>query len=142
MTEGECKLVPSSNLHARKVARASRPWITGKMRLPLDPGLSKEERSRRAKTLFRLSEGQPTSESDDDTAAKKETGLKLYHDALKLNPVSPITLIEYANGLLMLEGEKKLKEATRMYEQATAVKPMDATEWLDVELARTELASN
>src|SRR5205085_12318128 len=36
MTEGECKLVPSSNLLARKVARASRSWITGKMRLPLE----------------------------------------------------------------------------------------------------------
>ena len=73
--------------------------------------------------------------------AKKETGLRLYEQALALNPSSIITLIEYANGLVMLEGEKKLKEATRLYEQAVALKPLDATEWLDCELARLELAS-
>jgi ABC-type nickel/cobalt efflux system permease component RcnA len=43
-------------------------------RLPLDPGLSPEERSRRAKTLFCLSEGQQTSESDEETPAKEDTG--------------------------------------------------------------------
>ena len=48
-------------------------------------------------------------------------------------------MIEYANGLVMLEGEKKLKEATRLYEQAAAAKPMDATERLDIELAKAEL---
>ena len=32
-----------------------------------------------------------------------------------------------------------MKEATRLYEQAAAWKPADATERLDVELARTQL---
>lgn len=71
--------------------------------------------------------------------AKKETGLKLFQEALKLNPSSPIAMIEYANGLVMLEGDKKMKEATRLYEQAAAAKPLDAMERLDVELARAEL---
>jgi tetratricopeptide (TPR) repeat protein len=71
---------------------------------------------------------------------KKEVGLKLFQDALKLNPDSPIGMIECANGLLMLEGEKKMVEATRLYEQAAAIKPMDATEWLDVALAKAQLA--
>jgi tetratricopeptide (TPR) repeat protein len=71
--------------------------------------------------------------------AKKEIGLKLFQEAIKINPVSPIALIEYANGLVMLEGEKKLKEATRLYQQAAASKPADATERLDVELAKAEL---
>ncbi len=39
----------------------------------------------------------------------------------------------------MLEGDKKMKEATRLYEQAAASKPMDALERLDVTLARAEL---
>ena len=39
----------------------------------------------------------------------------------------------------MLEGDKKMPEATKLYEQAAASQPMDATERLDVELARTEL---
>jgi tetratricopeptide (TPR) repeat protein len=71
--------------------------------------------------------------------AKKDVGLKLFQEALKINPASPIGMIEYANGLVMLEGEKKLKEATRLYEQAAASKPADATERLDVELAKVEL---
>ena len=71
--------------------------------------------------------------------AKKDIGLKLYQEALKLNPTSAIAMIEYANGMVMLEGDKKMKEATKLYEQAAASKPMDATERLDVEMAKAEL---
>jgi tetratricopeptide (TPR) repeat protein len=71
--------------------------------------------------------------------AKKETGLAMFQQALKLHPHSPIGLVEYANGLVMLEGEKKMREATRLYQQAAALQPLDAMERLDVELARTEL---
>jgi tetratricopeptide (TPR) repeat protein len=71
--------------------------------------------------------------------AKRETGLKLYQDALKLNPDSVIALIEYANGMVMLEGDRRMKEATKLYEQAAATKPMDAVERLDVDLAKAEL---
>jgi len=72
--------------------------------------------------------------------AKKDVGLRLFQDALKLNPGSAIAMVEYANGLVMLEGDKGMKEATRLYEQAAACKPVDAAERLDVELARTQLA--
>jgi tetratricopeptide (TPR) repeat protein len=71
--------------------------------------------------------------------ARKDAGLKLFQEALKLNPGSAIAMIEYANGLVMLEGDKKMKEATRLYEQAAACQPLDATERLDVEMARAEL---
>ena len=71
--------------------------------------------------------------------AKKEEGLKLFQEGLRLNPGSAIAMIEYANGLVMLEGDKRMKEATRLYEQAAATKPFDAMERLDVELARIEL---
>lgn len=71
--------------------------------------------------------------------ARKETGLKMFEQALKLHPHSPIGLIEYANGLVMLEGEKKMPEAARLYAQAAALQPVDASERLDVELARAEL---
>jgi tetratricopeptide (TPR) repeat protein len=71
--------------------------------------------------------------------AKKDVGLRLFQDALKINPHSAIGMIEYANGLLMLEGDRKMKEATRLYEQAAASKPMDALERLDVTLARSQL---
>ncbi len=71
--------------------------------------------------------------------AKKDLGLKLFQDALKINPGSTIGMIEYANGLVMLEGDRKMKEATRLYEQAAAIQAVDALERLDVDLAKAEL---
>jgi tetratricopeptide (TPR) repeat protein len=71
--------------------------------------------------------------------AKKETGLAMFASALALHPRSPIALIEYANGLVMLEGERRMHEATRLYRQAAALAPLDAMERLDVELARGEI---
>lgn len=71
--------------------------------------------------------------------AKKDTGLSLFKQSLQLNPDSAIAMIEYANGMVMLEGDKKMKEATKLYEQAAASNPMDATERLDVEMAKAEL---
>jgi tetratricopeptide (TPR) repeat protein len=71
--------------------------------------------------------------------AKKDQGLALFKEALKLNPTSAIAMIEYANGMVMLEGDKKMKEATRLYEQAAASQPLDAMERLDVEMAKAEL---
>ncbi len=72
--------------------------------------------------------------------AKKDVGLKLFQEGLKLNPGSAIGMIEYANALVMLDGDRKMKDATRLYEQAAAFKPADAVERLDVEMARAELA--
>ncbi|RCX10112.1 hypothetical protein [Extensimonas vulgaris] len=71
--------------------------------------------------------------------AKKETALAHLRQGLALHPQSTIGLIEYANALMMLEGEPKMDEATRLYEQAAAIAPLDAAEHLDVELARAEL---
>ena len=71
--------------------------------------------------------------------ASKDTGLAMYKAALKLNPASAIAMVEYANGLVMLEGDKKMKEATQLYEDAAACAPMDAMERLDVEMAKAEL---
>lgn len=71
--------------------------------------------------------------------AKKDTGLKLFQAAIKLNPTSAIAKVEYANGLVMLEGDKKMKEATQLYEEAAACEPLDAMERLDVDMAREEL---
>ena len=71
--------------------------------------------------------------------ASKDAGIAAYKTALKLNPTSAIAMVEYANGLVMLEGDKKMKEATKLYEDAAACTPMDAMERLDVEMAKAEL---
>jgi hypothetical protein len=71
--------------------------------------------------------------------AKKDVGLKHFEAALKLNPDSAIARIEYANGLVMLEGKKALPRAEKLYEEAAACEARDAMEKLDVELAKAEL---
>ena len=71
--------------------------------------------------------------------ADATTGLKMFKRALALNPTSAIARIEYANGLVMLEGRKAMKQAEQLYAEAAACTPMDAMERLDVELARREL---
>jgi hypothetical protein len=71
--------------------------------------------------------------------ASKDAGLAMFKTALKLNPTSAIAMVEYANGLVMLEGEKKMKEATQLYEDAAGATPLDAMERLDVEMAKAEL---
>ena len=71
--------------------------------------------------------------------AKKDTGLALLQEALKLNFGSVIGMIEYANAMVMLDGEKMMKEATKLYQQAAQAEPIDAMERLDVEMAKVEL---
>ena len=71
--------------------------------------------------------------------ASKEAGLKMFKEALRLNPGSAMTRIEYANGMVMLEGDKRAGEAEKLYAEAAACEPADATERLDVELAKAEL---
>jgi hypothetical protein len=68
------------------------------------------------------------------------TGLRMFREALKLHPGSAIARVEYAKGLVMLEGDKAQAEAEQLYADAAACTPMDAAERLDVEMARSELA--
>jgi hypothetical protein len=42
----------------------------------------------------------------------------LLETALKLNPDSAITRIEYANALVMMFGKAKMKDAERLYQEA------------------------
>jgi hypothetical protein len=71
--------------------------------------------------------------------ADASTGLKLYQQALKLNPGSAIGMVEYANGLVMLEGDKRMKQAEDLYAKAADCEAADAMERLDIEMAKAEL---
>ncbi len=71
--------------------------------------------------------------------ANRATGLAMYQQALKLTPASAIAMVEYANGLVMLEGDKKMGDAEKLYADAAACTPIDAMERLDVEMAKAEL---
>lgn len=71
--------------------------------------------------------------------AKKDAALEHFEKALKLNPDSAIARIEYANGLAILFGKDRMKEAEKLYAEAAKQKPLDAMERLDVEAAKAEL---
>lgn len=70
----------------------------------------------------------------------KDVGLEHFEKAIKLNSNSPIAHIEYANGLMMLFGNKKVDEASALYEKAAGFKGRDAMEVLDIVLAKEELS--
>ncbi|MBL8510464.1 MAG: hypothetical protein JNM52_02355 [Betaproteobacteria bacterium] len=72
--------------------------------------------------------------------ANKDVAITHYEKAIKLTPQSPIAHIEYANGLLMLFGDKEMDRATQLYEKAAQMTPRDAMEVLDIEMAKEELA--
>jgi tetratricopeptide (TPR) repeat protein len=71
--------------------------------------------------------------------ASKELAMQHFETALKLAPDSAIARIEYANALVMLFGQGKMKEAVALYEKAAAATAVEAMECLDVELAKSEL---
>jgi hypothetical protein len=73
--------------------------------------------------------------------AKKDAGLALFQQAARLNPDSVIGMVEHANALMMLEGDARQDASNRLYQQAAVVEPLDATEWLQVAMARAELAN-
>lgn len=72
--------------------------------------------------------------------ASRDAGVEHFRKALALNPHSAVARIEYANGLVMMFGNDRMVQATRLYEEAAACEPADAMERLDVELAKAELA--
>lgn len=71
--------------------------------------------------------------------AGKDSAIDHFEKAIKLSPASPITYIEYANGLLLLFGDREEDKAVKLYEKAVKLKGRDAMEILDIEMAREEL---
>ena len=71
--------------------------------------------------------------------ANKDAAVEHYEKAIKLNPGSPIAHIEYANGLLLLFGDKQEDKALALYEKAAKMKAKDAMDVLDIAMANNEL---
>ena len=74
--------------------------------------------------------------------AKKDVALRLFQEALQLQPTSALGRTEYANALIMLEGESRMAEANILYEQAAHTTPLDAAQHLATQMAQTELATD
>ena len=73
--------------------------------------------------------------------ARKDVSLALFQRSLSLTPQSAIAQMEYANALVMLEGDDGMAQATQLYEQAANSQARDAMEHLDRELAQTMLGN-
>jgi hypothetical protein len=71
--------------------------------------------------------------------ASKDQALAHFDRALALHPQSAIVRIEYGSGLLLLFGNRRLDDATRLYIEASKMEPCDAMEKLDVEYAKSRL---
>ena len=71
--------------------------------------------------------------------ASRDTGLRMFREGLRLNPSSPLGLLETGHGLLMLQGDQAREQAARLYEQALAFEPQDAINALVLQRVRAEL---
>ena len=71
----------------------------------------------------------------------KDIGLTLFARALALNDQAAFPALEQARALLKLGGDDLREQARQHYQVAAGVQPADATERLEVELARRELAA-
>lgn len=71
--------------------------------------------------------------------ASESEALEHLETAIELTPEAPIAHIEYANGLYLIYGDKKLDEVSDLYVKAAEMTPRDAMEKLDVEYAKSEL---
>ncbi|GLQ33480.1 hypothetical protein [Litoribrevibacter albus] len=71
--------------------------------------------------------------------ANKDSGLKHFRHAIRVAPDFPIAYTQYADGLLMMFGPSKLKDAKQLYEKAANSDIADAMERLDQQNALDEL---
>lgn len=71
--------------------------------------------------------------------ASADKAMEHFERALEITPDAPIARIEYGNGLYLLFGDKRLDESNAAYEQAAAIKPIDAMQRLDVEFAKASV---
>jgi tetratricopeptide (TPR) repeat protein len=126
------------------VVKALAQGVGGKVRKALDRALALEPRHADAHIALGLYHAEIIDKVGAlagrlTYGADAGQSVEHFEKALKLNPGSAIALMEYANGLLMLHGERRKKQAVELYRKAAACKPADAMERLDVEQAKAEL---
>lgn len=127
------------------IAKALSQGLAGKVKESLDATLKIAPKHAEAQTALGLYHaeivgkigGMIASLTYGAKAASAEEHCKI---ALKLTPDSPIALIEYANALMLIHGDKKEDEAAELYAKAIKLKPKDAMEALDIAHAKAQMA--
>lgn len=126
------------------VAKALAQGMGGRIREALEHALELDPKHAEAATAFGAYQAEVIGKVGALVAgltygAKKDAALAQFERATKLFPESPIVRIEHANGLLLMFGNARLAEATKLYEAAAKLTPADAMEKLDVMHAKDEL---
>ena len=117
--------------------------LGGRVRVHLERALVLEPRHAEAHLALGLYHAEIVAKLGALTAgvaygASRAAALEHFEHAVKLAPASPIVLMEFAHGLLLLDGSRR-ERARQLYEQAAACKPADAMERLDAARARRGL---
>jgi tetratricopeptide (TPR) repeat protein len=126
------------------VVKAVKQGYAGKIRTSLEQTLELEPDHAEAHTAFGLYHAEIIDKMGKligsmTYGASESEALEHLEIAVELTPDAPIAHIEYANGLYLLFGDKKLDEVTDLYVKASEMTPRDAMERLDEEFARSEL---
>ena len=126
------------------IAKALKQGIAGKVRISLEAALERAPKHAEAHTALALYHAEIIGKigamigglTYGVKASEAESHIKT---ALKLTPDSPIALIEYANVMLLLHGDKKEDAAAATFEKAGKLKPHDAMEALDAAHANAQI---
>jgi len=70
--------------------------------------------------------------------AKKPIAMKHFKTSMELAPDAPITAIEYANGLSLLNGDKAQDKMSELYQYATECEALDALQNCDISFAQDQ----
>ena len=73
--------------------------------------------------------------------ASASAAIQHFERAIELTPDSPIALMEYAHGLLLINAAGHRDQAVTLYQRAAGCRPADAMERLDQARARREFAA-
>ncbi len=119
------------------IAKALAQGLATKVRNCLDRTLELEPNHADAHTALGLFHAEIVSQVGGMIAkmtygANAKSAQKYLEQAVSLAPDAPITTIELANGLLLLDEDKHYDRASELYEEALDMEPRDAMDALDI----------
>jgi len=129
---------------AVSVVKALRQGVGGKIHKSLQRALELQPKHAEAHTALGLYHAEIIDKVGKliggmTYGASESDAVRHLQKALELTPRAPIAHIEYANGLYLLYGDRRLDEVSELYNAAAEIEPLDAMEKLDVEAALAEL---
>lgn len=126
------------------IAKALSQGLAGKVKESLDVTLKLAPKHAEAQTAMGLYHAEIVGKIGGMIAsltygAKASSAEEHCKAAIKLTPEAPIALIEYANALMLMYGDKQEDEAAALYAKAIKLKPRDAMEALDIAHAKAQM---